>query len=316
MSASTGIAPSSNHNSLQADGVQGMSVVAVLGLGNMGSAMAGALLEAGNDVVVWNRTATKCGPLERRGAQSAPTAARAVESAPIVICSLSDYRSVHETLGHGVELADRTLVNLSWGTPVEAQTCADVVARQGGKYVEGNPLCRPEGIGSAAGDILYSGPSKLMESHRTVLGALGPVHHVGSDITLANALALALGPLFYAGVLSFLEAVAFAARLGISVDVVAPLIRIPLMLAASTADASVGQINNGDFSGSEASNAVHAAALTSVAEAFVSAGVEHRLIDAMASYFDSASKLRLADLEVGALLQVMTAASPEEQGRD
>lgn len=293
-----------------------MSDVAVLGLGNMGSAIASILLEHGNDVVVWNRTAAKCEPLAKKGAQLAPTSARAVESAPVVICSVSDYRSLHEILSHGVEVAGRTLVNLTWGTPLEAQTLADVVARQGGNYVEGNPLCRPLDIGSSAGAILYSGPERLIETHRTVLGALGPVHNVGSDLTLANAVALSLGPLFYAGILSFLEAAAFAARLGISVEVVAPLIRIPLMLAASTADASVEQINRGDFSGSEASNAVHAAALTSVKDAFASAGVEHRLIDAMVSYFESASKMQFDDLEVGALLQVMDPARPGDQGRD
>lgn len=293
-----------------------MSAVAVLGLGNMGSAIADALLQAGHDVVVWNRTAAKCGPLAQRGAQPAPTAARAIESAPIVICSLSDYRSLHEVVGRGISLQGRTLVNLIWGTPTEAETCADVVATLGGAYVEGNPLCRPADIAGPAGDILYSGPLSAIEEHRTLLSALGPVHNVGSDITLANSLALALGPPFYAGVLSFLEAVAFAARMGISVDVVAPLIRIPLMLAASTAEASVHQINRGDFSGSDASNAVHAAALVSARDTFVLAGVEHRLTDAMVSYFDSASELRLDDLEVGSLLQVMAAASPEDQRHD
>jgi 3-hydroxyisobutyrate dehydrogenase-like beta-hydroxyacid dehydrogenase len=293
-----------------------MSVVAVLGLGNMGSAIASTFLEAGNDVVVWNRTPAKSRPLAAKGAQLASSAARAVEAAPIVVCSLSSYGSLHETVSHGVRLEDRTLVNLIWGTRVEAQTFGEVVAAQGGAYVEGNPLCRPEDIGSPSGAILYSGPSQLIETNRNVLRALGPMHDVGSDITLANAVALALGPLYYAGVLSFLEAVAFAGRLGVSVDVVAPLIRIPLMLAANTADASVEQINSGDFSGSQGTNAVHAAALTSVTDAFVSAGVEHRLIDAMVSYFDSGSKLRLDDLEIGALLQVMKAASPEILGRD
>lgn len=293
-----------------------MSAVAVLGLGNMGSAIAGALLEAGTDVVVWNRTASKCGPLAQRGAQPAPTAARAIERAPIVICSLSDYRSLHEVVGPGISLKGRTLVNLIWGTPTEAKTCADVVATLGGTYVEGNPLCRPADIAGPAGDILYSGPPSAIEAHRTVLSALGPVHNVGSDITLANSLALALGPPFYAGVISFLEAVAFAARLGISVDVVAPLMRIPLMLAASTAVTSVAQINSGDFSGSDGSNAVHSAALVSGQETFVSAGVEHRLIDAMLSYFDSASARGLDNLEIGALVQVMGAAGPQDQRRD
>lgn len=106
--------------------------------------------------------------------------------------------------------------------------------------------------------------------------------------------------------MSLLEAVAYAERLGIPVDVVAPLVRIPLNLAASTADASVEQIRRDSFTGSEASNAVHAAALSSVSQAFASAGTGHRLTDAIASYFDSAARLGLEDLEVSALLHVVS----------
>jgi 3-hydroxyisobutyrate dehydrogenase-like beta-hydroxyacid dehydrogenase len=183
---------------------------------------------------------------------------------------------------------------------------AKLVSTQGGDYMEGGVLCRPEAIGSTAGDILYSGPADLIDEARPLLGALGPLHFVGPDITRANGLALALGSIFYAGVLSFLEAVAYAERLGVPVDVVAPLVRIPLNLAASTADASVEQIKRENFIGSEASNAVHAAALASVSQAFASAGIEHRLTDAMVSYFDSAAQLELDDLEVSALLRVVS----------
>jgi 3-hydroxyisobutyrate dehydrogenase-like beta-hydroxyacid dehydrogenase len=284
-----------------------MAEVAVLGLGNMGSAVAHALLAAGRHAVVWNRTGARCGPLASEGADVAPTARSAVESAPVVIASVLDYRALQETLADRVDLAGRTLINLSWGTTEEARELAELVATQGGDYVEGGVLCRPEAIGSTTGDILYSGPSDLLDEARPLLGALGPVHFVGSDITRANALALALGSIFYAGVLSFLEAVAYAERLGVPVDVVAPLVRIPLNLAASTADASADQIKRQNFIGSEASNAVHSAALASVLQAFASAGIEHRLTDAMVSYFDSAARLGLDDLEVSALLRVVSA---------
>lgn len=284
-----------------------MADIAVLGLGNIGSAVARALLAAGQHTVVWNRTGARCGPLASEGAEVAPSPRSAVESAPVVIASVLDYRVLHETLADRVDLAGRTLINLSWGTTEEARELAELVSTQGGDYLEGGVLCRPEAIGSSNGDILYSGPSDLLEKVHPLLGALGPVHHVGADITRANALALSLGSIFYAGVLSFLEAVAYAQRLGIGVDVLAPLIRIPLNLAASTADTSVEQIKRQNFTGSEASNAVHAAGLASVSQAFASAGIEHRLTDAMVSYFDSAARLGLSDLEVSALLRVVSA---------
>jgi len=44
------------------------SAVTVIGLGSMGSALAGAVLEAGYPTTVWNRTAGKAEPLVRRGA--------------------------------------------------------------------------------------------------------------------------------------------------------------------------------------------------------------------------------------------------------
>lgn len=279
----------------------------MLGLGNMGSAVARAFLAAGRHVVVWNRTGARCDPLASEGADVAPSPRSAVESAPVVISSVLDYRALQEALADRVDLAGRTLINLSWGTTEEAREMAELVSSHGGDYLECGVLCRPEAIGSPTGDILYSGPSELMNKARPLLGVLGPVHHVGSDITRANALAIALGSIFYAGVLSFLEAVAYAERLGIAVDVVAPLVRIPLNLAASTAGASVDQIKQQNFVGSKASNAVHAAALASVSQAFASAGIEHRLTDAMVSYFDSAARLGLGNLEVSALLRVVSA---------
>ena len=45
-----------------------MATVAFIGLGNMGTAMAHRLLQAGHDLRVYNRTAAKAAGLERAGA--------------------------------------------------------------------------------------------------------------------------------------------------------------------------------------------------------------------------------------------------------
>ncbi len=55
-----------------------MSEVSVIGLGNMGSALARVLQENGRAVTVWNRSPEKAAPLVDMGAALAPSAAAAI----------------------------------------------------------------------------------------------------------------------------------------------------------------------------------------------------------------------------------------------
>jgi 3-hydroxyisobutyrate dehydrogenase-like beta-hydroxyacid dehydrogenase len=52
-----------------------MATVGVVGLGAMGSRIAVRLADAGNELVVWNRDASKAEPLVERGAVAAESPA-------------------------------------------------------------------------------------------------------------------------------------------------------------------------------------------------------------------------------------------------
>ncbi|MGC3995764.1 MAG: NAD(P)-dependent oxidoreductase [Propionicimonas sp.] len=67
-----------------------MTRIAFLGLGRMGSGMASRLLDAGHDLVVWNRTSARCVPFAERGARVAPTPAEAVVDAEAVFVMVGD----------------------------------------------------------------------------------------------------------------------------------------------------------------------------------------------------------------------------------
>jgi 3-hydroxyisobutyrate dehydrogenase-like beta-hydroxyacid dehydrogenase len=67
----------------------GRNMIAFLGLGRMGAPMARRLVDTGNDVVVWNRTAPRTA-----GFRAAPTAADAVRDSDVVITMLSDPAAV------------------------------------------------------------------------------------------------------------------------------------------------------------------------------------------------------------------------------
>ena len=67
-----------------------VDMIAFLGLGRMGTPMAGRLLTAGHEVTVWNRTPARAEPLAAAGAMVAATPAAAVAGAEIVITMLAD----------------------------------------------------------------------------------------------------------------------------------------------------------------------------------------------------------------------------------
>lgn len=72
-------------------GGQNTKAVAVLGLGNMGSALAKALLSAGFSVIVWNRTSSRSAPLVERGARAAKSTTEAVQASDLTIVCVADH---------------------------------------------------------------------------------------------------------------------------------------------------------------------------------------------------------------------------------
>ncbi len=67
--------------------------IAFLGLGNMGSGMAGRLLAAGHSLAVFNRTAARAAPFEKLGARIADSPRSAASQADIIIGMTADDES-------------------------------------------------------------------------------------------------------------------------------------------------------------------------------------------------------------------------------
>jgi glutamyl-tRNA reductase len=62
--------------------------VTVIGLGEMGTALAGVFLEGGHPTTVWNRTPEKADALVAKGARWAVTVRDAVAASPLVVVSV------------------------------------------------------------------------------------------------------------------------------------------------------------------------------------------------------------------------------------
>jgi 3-hydroxyisobutyrate dehydrogenase-like beta-hydroxyacid dehydrogenase len=78
--------------------------IAFLGLGKMGSAIAGHLIDAGHELTVWNRTRAHAEPLGKRGARIANSAAEAVAGVDVVFSMVFDDAALEEVMFAGEAL--------------------------------------------------------------------------------------------------------------------------------------------------------------------------------------------------------------------
>jgi 3-hydroxyisobutyrate dehydrogenase len=103
--------------------------VAFLGLGAMGAPMAGNLLEAGFELQVWNRTASRCAPLVAQGARAFDQIAQTIGQTDCVVSMLADDRATAEVMlapnGVIAQAQPRTLViDCSTNSPSMAREVA------------------------------------------------------------------------------------------------------------------------------------------------------------------------------------------------
>lgn len=183
--------------------------VTVLGLGNMGSALAAALLDRGHPVTVWNRSPQKAAPLTYRGARLAATPAEAIAASPLVVPCVLDYDALYALLGPATGALDgRTVVNLTSGSPEQAHEAAAWFRSYGADYLDGAIMTTPPGVGQAEVMFLYSGPRKVFDAHRATLAALGDPLHLGTDPGLASLYDAALLGLMWAAMTGWLHGTA------------------------------------------------------------------------------------------------------------
>jgi 3-hydroxyisobutyrate dehydrogenase-like beta-hydroxyacid dehydrogenase len=212
------------------------SQVTVLGLGEMGSALARTLVGRGYRTTVWNRTATRADPLAEAGAGVAATAVEAVAASPLVIICLLDSAAVETVLATiGSSVSGRVLVNVTSGSPGRARANADWARERGAKYLDGGIMGDPPYVGTSSVRFSFSGDRGAFEAHASTLQELGEIAYYGEDAGLAAVefqAQVAVGYEFLIGLLHTFSLVsaeggdvaAFADRVANSIGGYAPLV--------------------------------------------------------------------------------------------
>jgi 3-hydroxyisobutyrate dehydrogenase-like beta-hydroxyacid dehydrogenase len=273
--------------------------VAVVGLGAMGSRIAGRLLEAGYDVVVWNRTAEKAKSLVERGATLAESPADAAAGAEALITMVADPPALESV---AVEIAagasDKlTVIQMSTVGPAAVSHVASVLP-EGTGLLDAPVLGSVGEAESGALKIFVGGPEPLVEQWMPLLSVLGTPLHVGA--VGAGTAAKLVANTTLVGVIGLLgEALALGEGLGLERDVVFEVLGTTAL--AQQAERRRPAVEAGDYPPRFALYLARKDA-DLIVEAAAEAGVDVRLVAAARTWFADAASAGLGDRDYSAVI--------------
>src|SRR4051794_22007231 len=159
-----------------------MATIGVVGLGAMGSRIAGRLADAGNELVVWNRDASKAEPLVERGAVAAESPAEAARRTEAVIVMVADPAALAEVTegAEGVVAGlgpHATLIQMS---TVSAEATERLAAQlPAGALLDSPVLGSVSEVEGGTLKVFVGGELAAVERWSPVISTLGTVLHVG-----------------------------------------------------------------------------------------------------------------------------------------
>lgn len=154
------------------------SVIGFIGTGVMGQSMAGHLLEAGFEVVIYNRTKDKALKLINRGAKWADTPRQVAEISDVVITIVGYPKDVEEIyLGENGILhhlkRDSLAIDMTTSSPKLAERIFDVGKDKGVSTLDAPVSGGDIGAKEARLSIMVGGDEESFETARPLLDLLG-----------------------------------------------------------------------------------------------------------------------------------------------
>ncbi|MCQ2009705.1 NAD(P)-dependent oxidoreductase [Sporolactobacillus sp. STSJ-5] len=195
-------------------------MIGFIGIGIMGSRMARRLLDAGHELIVYNRTKSKTEPLIKKGALLAGSPKEVGSQADIVFTMLANPQAVDAVAyGDNGLLAgmkqDALWVDSSTISPTQSVKLADDAKNEGIHFLDA-PVAGSTGP-AEKGELIFfvGGESRDLEKVRPLLNIMGKeIHHKGANGT-GTAMKLVNNLMLGQTVAAFSEAVAFGESLGL-----------------------------------------------------------------------------------------------------
>ena len=194
----------------------------VIGLGNMGSALADVLTAAGFDVIVWNRTHAKSERFAKAGVKVAVTVAEAARAADVLVVCLLDQAATQAAIedpGVIEVLHGKTIIQLTTMTSTGSREFGAWAAENGIAYLEGQILHYPDDVRAGRAFIPCAGPKRVYESCRAILEAMAcEAPLVSESFGAAAVFDKSLFEVLFPAYIGFLHGASMCRASGVSVE--------------------------------------------------------------------------------------------------
>ncbi|WP_308281170.1 NAD(P)-dependent oxidoreductase [Pimelobacter sp. 30-1] len=200
--------------------------VGFLGLGSMGSAMAGRLVAARHRVRVWNRSPAAGVRLAEQGAELAADAALALQ-APVSFSMLADDEAAQAVLSPAAldGPAGRLHVSMASLSPRASRELGRRCADAGMDYLAAPVLGRPAVAASGGLNILVGGRNEALERARPLLETIGArVWPISERPEVANVVKIAVNLQIIHALQALAESIALVEAHEVAPDLFAELL--------------------------------------------------------------------------------------------
>ncbi len=206
--------------------------VAVLGMGRMGRALAGRLLEGGHQVTVWNRSKGRAGEVVGAGAREADSVADAVEGVDVALTIVANddavravaFGQLRPSIGDGTIYVDSSTV--SPGLSVELAEAFDP------RFLAMPVLGNPAAVSAGQAVFLTGGDAGIVDRLGPVISSLTNTVRRYDSAPLAIAAKLATNLLLLSEVVALAESFAVGRSGGLRDDQLRDLLGTSPMLPA------------------------------------------------------------------------------------
>jgi 3-hydroxyisobutyrate dehydrogenase-like beta-hydroxyacid dehydrogenase len=260
--------------------------VTIIGVGDMGIALAATALDAGYEVTLWNRSPGRLDPFRDGAARIAGSPAEAVAASAVTIVMLADHDSAWEVMDTEAVrdvAGGRVIINLMSGDTDLARAFEGWVVERGSRYLDGRIGCYPSDIATERSAMIYGGDAEAFAACEPLLRAFASrAQYVGPDVNAPNVLAAAMFSVYHHAVnLPYYEAIAYVARHGVSPADCLPLAQQQLEIAAAAIERGTKLCLADDYAGDQASLNTHLRALRRSQVALDEVRAPHPITDGM-----------------------------------
>lgn len=273
----------------------------------MGAAIADALHAAGHELIVWNRSPERMQAYRDRGIACAADVDDVLARCTVIMICIADYAATRELLGAAAsrQLAGRTLVQLSTGTPEEARALEHWTEAAGGSYLDGAILAYPDEIGAAA-QIAVAGNEAEWNGCQSLLGALSnDVRYLGEAVGAAAALDVAVLSYYVCAHLGLVHGALICESEQVPPELLTGVIADSLPSDTEELQKLGAALNRDDFSEPGASLGVYSGVIDRILAQAEDAGINAEIPKFANGIYKRGIQQGLADEEVVALVKML-----------